>query len=157
MNLWLFFILRREEFDKLRLCCDVAGVLLAELLGLRQHPVLHLIQQARDVADKFIFSKRLLILGCTVAATNHHIASLDISWPDFNANGDTLLDPVPGLFTTTHVAIVKLNLHGRTHVSLAFERLLQVEAVIEHFLTRLFLRSEWNDNNMRGRNARRQH
>ena len=157
MDFRIILILWSEEFDKLGLGGDVACVLLAELLRLREESVLDIIQQSNDARYEGIFAHVLLILGRAVAARNHDAIARDITWSDFNTNRDALFDPVPSLLTAAHVAVVELHLHWCTHIALTFQRLLQLVAIIEHFGAGFLLRSKRNDHQVRGRDTRRQY
>ena len=94
-------VLGCEEFDELGLTCDLAGVLVAEGLGLGQHASLHLFEEIGDTCDEGVAWDALLVLGRTVAATDEDAATLHIARTDFNAERDTLFNPAPGFFPTT--------------------------------------------------------
>ena len=144
--------MRVEGFEAVARC----DVCIAELRGAGEQRVVNFSQHVAGALDEFFLVGKFLGGNGLVAALHADLAGLDVAGADLDADRYALFDPIPLLYAAANIAGIDVNANRIAAESLAAQRFGQRLAGIEHCLAAVFLRRDWQNDDLLGRDARRQ-
>ena len=96
---------------------DLGNVFVAEGSGPGEEGLVDFVQEAFEILEELIALDEVFLVGGPVAALDADFAGLDVARADLEADGDTLLDPLPLLDAATEIAFVDVDADGVASVA----------------------------------------
>ncbi len=152
----LLRVLGSEEFVELVLGVDDAGVFGPIGFGSFKQRTLDFVQDPGDGFDELGALDALFFLVRFVSASHEHGIVRHVARADLDADGHAFLDPRPELVAALDVAVVQLDFDRSAVESAGFQFVADLSAVIQHRLWVLSLEGDGDDDDMRGRQLRRE-